>query len=100
MVPGQDMLSSLQTPDDHAWFDYGNMTSHDKEILNAVLYRHCEAFPGKAYFCSSCGPNGPVQATVEAQKILPAVKVVGPVQIAVETQRVQSAMHQVRQSRS
>lgn len=92
MVPGQDMLSSLQTPEDQAWFDYDNLTPHDKEILNSILKWHCEAFQAKRISPPTVGLSGPVQATVEAQIILPAVKVVGPVQIAVETRRVESAM--------
>lgn len=93
MVPRQDMLNSLQTPDDHAWFGYGNMTSHEKEILNAVLYHHCEVFQAKRSSAPVVGQNEPVQVAVEVQKSLPAMNPGCPVQIAVETQRVQSAIH-------
>jgi hypothetical protein len=93
MVPRQDMLSLLQTPYDHAWFDYSNMTSHDKEILNAVLYHHCEVFQAKRISAPVVGHNEPVQVAVEAQRILPAMNPGGPVQVAVEAQSVQSAIY-------
>jgi hypothetical protein len=93
MVPCQDILSSLQTPDDQAWFDYNNLTSHDKEILNSILKRHCEAFQVKRISPPAVALNGPVQATVEAQRILSTVSLGGPVQVTVEAQRVRSAIN-------
>jgi hypothetical protein len=93
MAPHQDMLSSLQTPDDQAWFDYGNMTSHDKEILNSILKWHREAFQAKRISPAAVNLGGLVQATVEVQRILPAVNLSGPMQVAAEAQRVQPVMN-------
>jgi hypothetical protein len=89
--PRQDMLSSLRTLDDQAWFDYDNLTSHDKEILNSILKWHCEAFQAKRISPPAVSLSGPVQVAVEAQRILPAVNLVGPAQVAVETRRVEPA---------
>jgi len=93
IVPRQDILSSLQTPDDQAWFDYKNLTSHDKEILNSILKWHCEAFQVKRISPPAVALNGPVQAAVEAQRILSTVNLGVPVQVTVEAQRVQSAIN-------
>jgi hypothetical protein len=93
IVPRQDMLSSLQTPDDQACFDYDNLTPHDKEILNSILKWHCEAFQAKRVSFPAVNLSEPVQAAVEAQKILPAVNVVGPAQVALGSRRVAPAMN-------
>lgn len=93
MVPRQDMLSSLQTPDDQAWFDHDNLTSRDKEILNSILKWHCEAFQAKRTSSPAMSLSGPVQAVVETQRILPVVNLAGTVQVAVETRRVEPAMN-------
>jgi hypothetical protein len=93
MALRQDMLSALQTPDDCAWFGYDNLTSYEKEILNAVLYRHCEAFQAKPTSAPTVGQSEPLQVAMEAQTVLPPLNRCGPVQVAVDKQRLQSAIH-------
>ncbi len=88
MVPRQDILSSLQTPDDHAWFDYGNMTSHDKEILNSILKWHCEAFQTKRTSAPVLSQNEAVHVAVEGRMIQQTMYPKVPVQMVVEAQRI------------
>jgi hypothetical protein len=88
MVPHQDMLSSLQTPDDQALFDYDNLTSYDKEILNSILKWHCEAFQSKRISPPALSLSGPVQVVVGSRRVEPAMNRNAPVQIVVEAQRI------------